>query len=347
MADFTLKKEGIGSFFHEYNPELLKNNSYQFSENYHLFYTGRHALKSILSGLEIKKNSAIWIPAYYCQHVSSWLIYCFPNIKKYYIDPFAPEKTVNFSFVKPNDILIVNNFSGLFNYSYIKTCGTLIEDQSHGWGSNACIKSNADFCFASLRKTIPVPLAGIAWSPKNKHIIKEVDSKNEYFDTPWNLISESFKLKAKYISESLDVSVKEKYTELVQDGETFLHQQHRVIMDSPAHKLEMIKFLQKDFIHYKQKNFREIKNNLSDNSLFKVNNFKNRTPFGLQLLFDNMHNYNLVKKKLVDEGIYPSQLWANNGEFQKWHLLLNIHIDFRYSISDMNFITRILNQLTD
>ena len=53
--------------------------------------------------------------------------------------------------------------------------------------------------------------------------------------------------------------------------------------------------------------------------------------------------FNELKTYLIQHHIYPSELWPDNSEDK---FLLNIHIDFRYTKTDMEHIAQTLNNWT-
>jgi len=157
MKSTKLNNAGIGSFYHKVeNKDLVDFELDRYIKNYQLFYTGRHAIRFILDFIYKEQFvDVIWLPSYYCQHIASWLKKVFSNIKTYKIDRFLPEKLNNISdFASQNDIVILNNFWGLFEYEIpnLKERAVYIEDHPHGWLGKRCFESKADYSFAYLRK---------------------------------------------------------------------------------------------------------------------------------------------------------------------------------------------------
>ncbi|UII76145.1 hypothetical protein LV716_18050 [Flagellimonas sp. HMM57] len=340
---------GYGSFFHAVEAESILNLEPDLPiKNYELFYTGRHAIKALLNAIGQKQTiKKIWLPKYYCQHVTEWLVFNFSNIDFYDIKPFdAAEKFSITNFSDENDVVILNNFWGIFNYDIPKTNdrAICIEDHSHGWLSNGCINSKADFCFASLRKTLPVPLGGILWRPDGKkpidnnlQLVRSVD-----FDNIWNDISTAMAKKAEHLkSEGGNVS-KEDYLNLIYASEAFLHKQYDVVALQRSHLDQITSFLGKDYASYKRANLNHM-DSLDNTDVFQVIDYQNNTTFGLHLVFKNEEAFNAIRKYLIAHDIYPSQLWPDNNIDLPWKYLLNIHVDFRYKNSDMDYITNHIN----
>ena len=72
--------------------------------------------------------------------------------------------------------------------------------------------------------------------------------------------------------------------------------------------------------------------------LFKVIQNEDKITFGLLLLFKNYEVFENLKSYLIQNSIYPSQLWPGNKLASEWKFLLNIHVDFRYGTNEINYI---------
>ena len=344
-------KVGLGSFFHHTEADTLVDfNLKEHIPNYTLFYTGRHAIKYIFDQLSaVQKIEKIWLPKYYCQHVTSWLQNCYTNIHFYPIDPFSADHSLAvLDFATANDIVLLNNFWGIFNYTIPKTSDrpTCIEDHSHGWLSSGCLHSSADYCVASLRKTLPVPLGGILWQP-NKKQHKTIPLKalpNTEFYKNWGRIQAAMNLKQEYKDGNKEASVKDNYLAAIASSENYLQHQYEVVPLQTAHHELITSFLSKDYTVYKKQNFKILCNNLTPNTSFKIITDLTNTPFGLHLVFKDRKAFASLKAHLIENEIYPSELWPGNKPTKSWSYLLNIHIDYRYTEADMIYIATTINQ---
>lgn len=345
-------KAGIGSFFHSTDADAIINfNTQDYITNYSLFYTGRHAIKYIFDKLIAEETiEKIWLPKYYCQHVTSWLQKCYSTIHFYTIDPFNPEHQLNvLDFATDKDIVLLNNFWGLFQYNIPTTANKpfCIEDHSHGWLSSGCLTSKADYCVASLRKTLPIPLGGILWQP-NKEKIKKSNLEilpNTAFYNNWELVHKAMDLKKEYIDNDLaDTSVKDTYLELIGTSETYLQHQYDVVALKEEHKTYINSYIQKDYTSYKKQNLKSLLQLINNNSNFIILTDDKNTPFGLHLAFKDRAAFMSLKSFLISKDIYPSELWPGNEATDGWSYLLNIHIDYRYTNKDMAYIATSLNQ---
>jgi hypothetical protein len=348
MASTHLTQLGLGSSFNLVASSSLETFELKpYITDYMLFYTGRHAIRYLIDAIQIEKRYAtIWLPEYYCQHVTAWLKQVYSNIKTYPINPFDEKTTLDTSvFSSSSDIVILNNFWGVYNYSI--TEGTdrpiYIEDHSHGWLSKSCLESTADYCFASLRKTLPIALGGIAWKPKGKlPQLEQQSSEQPDFTVAWDRITRAMEMKTALLNGATQYT-KPDYLNLVAKYEHFLHQQYTVVQMQETHQLIIEEFLLKDYRSYKKANLTAVTTTLAPSSIFKIIPCQNNFTFGLELVFTERSAFNELKSYLIQHHIYPSELWPDNIEDK---FLLNIHIDFRYTKTDMKHIAATLNNWT-
>jgi hypothetical protein len=341
---------GYGSFFHEIpKSEIESLPRIEFEAAYELFYSGRDAIKYIFSRIESSRPiETIWIPHYYCPFVKAWLEHNFDNIKYYQIDPFEPGAQIDWSeFNNANDVIIVNNYWGIKS---IHTPGgrrpVVVEDHSHGWLTAGCLESNADFCIASLRKTVPLPLGGIAWKPKGSR--SEIALKGNRHDSGpgmsqmercWNTVSEAMERK----SQCTDVSEKNTYLTLHSKGESMLQSHFDVLQVAPDRVELLEQYMFRDYNAVKANNFRTLVPKLDENSYFKILQNNKHTPFGLLLAFQDRGVFQELKQHLIVNSIYPAELWPDTVHSGDYKYLMNIHIDMRYSQKDMDYIAGCIN----
>ncbi len=338
----------IGSFFHKTEPNNILQTTLPFN-SYQLFYTGRQAIKHLFDRLiEEKKAETIWLPEYYCQHVTDWLKNIYSNIKTYTINPFDFSSSIDISsFCSPEDIVLLNNFWGLSNYK-IPTKNhraIYIEDHSHGWLSKSCTSSKADYCVASLRKSLPIPLGGIYWKPNSETIIENNNHKiDKEFYSLWDANIKAMNLKSQYLSNKKTKIKKEEFISIIANTEEVLHNDHRIIKIKEEHKIHIESYLSCNVNSYKERNLEELLLHTSKSKNFKIIYSKSNPTFGLQLLFKNTTSFNNFKTHLIKHNVYPSHLWPGNKTNFDWSYLLNIHIDYRYNKTDMLYLAECINK---
>ena len=344
---------GYGSIFHKSETAHITNISNTgFIAEHELFYAGRYAIKHVIYCiLEHKAIEHIWLPNYYCPYVKNWLEQEFSAIKYYDIDPFDADAQIDWSPFSSSDLVIVNNFWGLKENLLPKgERPMVIEDHSHGWLSEGCIESNADFCIASLRKTLPIPLGGIAWKPlkgnckiplkplKKTSITKEINPMVK----SWELIDKAMEIKATCLNEDEKVE----FLLANSHGETLLRNTQEIVPLLLEHESIIREHLFKDFNTYKRDNLLVVQQTLKPSNIFKVISGEKKFPFGLLLAFKDWEMLTNFKQFLISKIIYPAELWPQNRIAQEYKFLLNIHLDFRYNKEDLEYMSETINQWT-
>lgn len=133
------------------------------------YLLGRHALVALLQSLR-KSSGRLWVPSYFCFDVADYWR-TFIEVHTYRDDPRRAEPDWSTLQPKAEDIVIAVNYFGVRNgeiwrgWREQNSC-VLVEDHSHDPVSGWALASSADYVFASLRKTLPVPDGAILWSPR-------------------------------------------------------------------------------------------------------------------------------------------------------------------------------------
>jgi len=135
-----------------------------------LYGSGRDALRSLLTfGSRVHGWRTLWVPSYFCQTVIRDISMPGLEVRAYGDGPLDSERDpVNLSHEGPGTVLTLNPF-GLRTEArpliLDRSRHWVIEDHTHDPWSPMVRRSSADYCFASLRKTIPIPDGGMLWSP--------------------------------------------------------------------------------------------------------------------------------------------------------------------------------------
>ncbi|PIB31205.1 hypothetical protein BFP77_02415 [Maribacter sp. 4U21] len=342
---------GYGSIFHKEDvghfPDIPNTT---FLGAHELFYAGRYAIKHVIHCIRQERIlETIWLPKYYCPHVKNWMEQQSITVNYYNIDPFDTKAQVNWSLFPPQDLVLVNNYWGLKDTIIPEGERPLIlEDHSHGWLSRGCLDSTADFCIASLRKTLPIPLGGIAWKPKKSTCnipLKPLEKVNIAKDAnpmlkSWELIDNAMETKATCEHEDIKVEFLLTYSQ----GEMLLRNTQENIQVLTEHESIIRNQLFKDFNTYKKNNLAIIAKELKSSEIFKLIFSENRVPFGLLLAFKDWGILSNFKQFLIANSIYPAELWPQNRLNQEYNFLLNIHMDYRINLKDLQYIAKIINQ---
>ncbi|MHB8960172.1 MAG: hypothetical protein ACYDAN_11150, partial [Candidatus Limnocylindrales bacterium] len=138
-----------------------------------LFASGTDALAALLRwGAEHRGWSRVWLPSYYCPEVPAALR-AFPADVEVLAYPdhelWAAPDPRGVPAVE-GDVVVVANQLGVRRRPAVDRPvhrgADLVEDHSHDLGSDWARNSVADYAFASLRKTLPIPDGGVVWSPR-------------------------------------------------------------------------------------------------------------------------------------------------------------------------------------
>lgn len=341
---------GYGSFIEgTYGRKLPQLSAPDFGDTL-LFYAGRYALKYLIKRISADTDiDTIWMPQYYCPFVKEWMHHEFETIKYYYVDPFEPESKIDWlQFNSTTDLVMVNNYWGLKNTDIPDgDRPIIIEDHSHGLLSEGSLNSKADFCFASLRKTLPIPMGGVAWKPKASKSDMTL-SKPEVFDaytgenpmnTAWDTILDAMQLK----ETCTEIAQKDGYLDAYMQGELMVRSIYEVYQVSAAHAAFMNQYIHTDFNRFKKENVEYVRPKLIASNTFKVVHHATKAPFGLLLAFKSEDTLNELKRHLVQHQIYPALLWPNNDLTTTYTYLLNIHMDYRFDTTDLNYIISTIN----
>ncbi|WP_372756419.1 hypothetical protein [Mariniflexile sp.] len=345
--NYTKKREGIGSLFHDIETSSYTWKPIKLDMEYELFYTGRQAFKFILDTIsETHAIEKIWMPSYYCQHVTRWIKKVYNNLHFYDINPFEFDKVLDlYEFASKNDVVLINNYWGLSDTVIKKSdLPIIIEDHSHGWLTRNCLHSNADYCFTSLRKTLPIPLGGISWKPNSKFNNSKHDFKQDiHFYEVFDRLHDAMKHKNSYKNGSTNVS-KEDFLKVIEETEDFLDVNHEIISLRPQDIKLFDTFLNYDFLSHKHENLNIVYKQLNRPDFMRIVQRDQHVAFGLLVLFKEERLWASLKNHLISNDIYPSFLWPDNKPVSDWQYVLNIHVDFRYNASDMEYISNTINE---
>lgn len=342
----------FGSDFHYVTGYKTSINYFKLIEenNFLLFANGRHAINSVLSHGILKYNwKRIWIPEYFCYTVIESIQLTGIQVHLYFDYPSADDiSEINKIPFKDGDVLLRMNYFGLRALRCNKNIPVpVIEDHSHDLFSLWATRSNADYCIASLRKTIPIPEGGIAWSPKNK----EIDSYPS--DVINDLISykklAAMLLKKEYLDNKQ--TSKELFRKIFLDSEKQIDSLTKISGISSICSDLLYNFDARRFYSRKKENwiylFEALKNHLH---ILTPELISNGTPFSLILKFDKMLLRDNFKKKLLKQNVYPAILWPIPEKKTPFiseigNTTISIHCDGRYSLKQIEQLAQILKSL--
>lgn len=333
----------FGSDYHLIRHESVPN-MIEFPSNSIFLGSGREALLLLLEEKTLnRKWRRIFVPEYYCEDVLKAIANI--DIEKVFYAENPKMEFTKFSELKFEDgdvFLKVNYFGITDGINDIKV--EVIEDLSHAFFYDGSIQSSADWCFASIRKYLPVPDGGILWSPKN-HVLYVTDIKTT-IEHRSNISKryQAMKLKKRYLDDEVKVN-KDEYRKLFMESEKEIGKgQISAISEIST---EIINGIDKKFLFDRKKNYEALYGKIVKTGLETVGSNKvlreNVIPFSFIILFKNNREREYLRLKLIQNNIYPSVLWPIKNEASEESRsfsknMLSIHCDGRYNEDDMCFI---------
>lgn len=323
-----------------------------FFPHYNLYALGRHALFEIVKNLNLKR---LWVPSYYCRESLECLDILPVSIIFY---PSSPEINPIFSAknlpVKADDGLLIFNYFGRWgNLNTPEINCHIIEDHSHDLLCHWALNSNADWCFASLRKTIPISEGGILWSPSNFSLPSRPSDSHAHNGNAKRR-QEAMEMKGSYLKG--DSIEKDIFLTIYRETENFFD----ILDPSPLNQKDrefLASFDVSSWYHDKKLNWITIASSFASSSSPKIFGYdtfmqdsNSITPFSLVLLFKNLSCRNTFRADLISKEVYPAILWnlpfnTDKDAFDFSQRMLSVHCDGRYTIQDMNELGKIIQNV--
>ena len=332
----------FGSDFHSLTFENIE--AINFPDNFILYGAGRYAINDII--LNNTNWKTIYIPDYFCYDVVDYIKKTGIEIKYYEDNPLNndEESIAKIDFSK-GDVLLRMNFFGIRGFrdnSNIEV--PVIEDHSHNLFSDWAINSNADWCVASLRKSLPIPDGGISWSPKNYSIEKPILIKEH---SKLALVrSDAMLLKKAYLFGEY-VCNKNDFLKSYRTSEALFGEQDISSISNVS--LDYLKNIPKSIDNIKKINYNLLKSMLLKNKIVILEENKKDNPFSFVILFESLKERNRVREILTRNNLYTAILWkienknASKNTISFSNRMLSLPIDIRYSKEDIIIMSNIIN----
>lgn len=321
----------FGSDFHYIQPSGGSGNTLRdFFPSANYYADGRQALIDLYRSQGWQR---LWVPEYFCYDVIASLKEAGLELAFYTDYPGNDDNlNVNDNF-KAGDALLRVNYFGMRGYrSTEKLMVPVVEDHTHDLIGDWAMKRNADWCIASLRKSLPVPEGGMLWSPLGLKLPKApvVSEENEKIAAlRWG----AMKLKARYLAGE-DVE-KAAFRAGFVDTEEYFDRADVCALDTGSQEF-LKSFDIRDWYNRKWENWKLLCDIKKDG--VRVLRPENRGcyPFSLILVFTAGEERDRARKALIEKQIYPAILWnvpeTSDGEvFIVSRGMLSIHCDARYT----------------
>ncbi len=339
----------FGSDFHYISGfQGMGNTLGDFYPHANYYADGRQALIHLYQSQGWRR---LWVPEYFCYDVIASLKDAGLNLMFYRDWPRNGEVNLYDSINKvvgPSDAVLWVNYFGTRSFRCTEKLSeaAIVEDHTHDLIGDWPIHSTADWCIASLRKTLPIPEGGMLWSPMGLKLpsAPEVSEENERMVTiRWN----AMKLKARYlIGEAVEKSEFRKG--YVETEEYFDHAQVCALDKSSQDYLK--RFDIRSWYNQKRENWDLLKDIKKEKVQVICPESIGCYPFSLVLLFDDPDERDRVRKELIAHQIYPAVLWnvpdAPSCEVKSFsRRMLSIHCDARYSAEDIQRMRAIIESI--
>lgn len=333
----------FGSDFHFVdNFNSGRNTINDFYPNHLLFADGRQTIIWLVQKYKWKR---LWMPEYFCWEITE-------SIKKHsnveictYPDfPMANDRELIAGIpFKKGDALLRMNFFGMRAFRSNKGIPVpVIEDHSHDLIGNWARQSDAVFCMASLRKSLPIAEGGILWSNTEnlKGNLNYISENQKLATVRWK----AMKSKQEYlISESEEDKLLEKkqcFREAFTSTEDNLDELEISSIDSTTESY-LKKFNIIDWYKAKVDNWKILKEKCdSSNFSALVPESHECFPFSFAIVCKDKLLREALRQLLIKNSVYPAVLWnvpkqCSQKIVDLSNKVLSIHCDGRYSTSDI------------
>ncbi len=293
----------------------------------------------------------IWMPDYFCYEVIDTIkeqtgieVMCYED------NPLCEKQVDNLPFEK-GDVLLRMNFFGLRGKrSNQKIPCPVIEDYTHDPFGHGALGSDADWCVASLRKTLPLPEGGMMWSPKGHRLSVELDPSEEN-EKMAAIRWEGMEMKSAYLKD--EAVNKEEFRKHYTETEAYFNYAEPVLIDSRSKDVVTHQLDVNLWQAVRRKNWQSL-HSLVNQEACEVLLPEDTvcTPFSLILLLDSKERRDAVRRRLIEACVYPAILWdiperasVNARRFSE--RMLSVHCDGRYTEKDVRQLAGILNVVLD
>lgn len=327
----------FGSDFHFIAADDFKGPRIQdLLHNSTMLADGRQCLVALIRQYGWKR---IWFPDYFCYEVIETIRKqtCIETV--FYKDNPLIEFRVEDLPFESGDVLLRINYFGLRGVrSNAGIPCPVIEDHTHNLLSQWALQSDAEWCIASTRKTLPLPEGGIMWSPKDYSLDIELSSSEEneqIATTRW----QGMEMKAAYLNGE-DIR-KEDFRKCYNETEGWFDYAEPVLIDKRSCNYLTRRFSINIWLRKKTDNWKLL-SSLINQSLCKILMPEDKAcnPFSLVMLLDSNERRQFVRNRLIQTNIYPAVLWAlpeSASQISKdiSERMLSLHCDGRYTEADI------------
>jgi len=269
--------------------------------------------------------------------------------------PTQPSADFETLLPEPGDIVMAFNLYGLRTQSDWQAWHrkhpdiVLLEDHSHDPFSDWAKNSDADYAFASLRKTLPIPDGGILWSPRKQRLVPAWGSESS--GTAKRL--KAMRLKHQYLTGGAVEKKQYRELEIASQNEMGC-EENNLVSEFTRQTLPQLDVARLRAI--KAANIRIFLELASQqpNAKWKPLFLQwdpSTVPLNAILLFEDEPTRNRIRAELIQENIFTAVHWLqpnhhiSSGDDQTIEVtkrVLTIPLDARYDADDVRKVYSIL-----
>jgi hypothetical protein len=323
-----------------------------------VYASGRTALHALLRHARTALNrSRVWIPDYFCQDVVPALRASGVEVVAYPTTPFDREVRLGKG-QREGDIVLVVDFFGRTGRAPLvadrKSSVMIIEDHTHDPGATWARSSSADWCVASLRKTLPVPDGGLLWSPAGHALPPAPDVSGAHLDAAASKLA-AMALKRLYLAG--DPVEKPAFRELYARGEQVITH----VADAGAASawtMAMLPWIPLErWRAVRRANHKRLGELLADVPGIEVaapDDPASAAPAACILVCPDAALRERLRTELVRECIYPAVLWSleepaisgvSAAAREISRRVLALHCDMRYTDDDLERVAAVVRSI--
>lgn len=338
-----------GSDFHFVDPTVETNATVEeVYPNARLYFSGRSALfKLVKWGMEQHGWKKLYLPHYYCHEVTCFAHHLPIEVCFYNDGPYQTAEPDMSHIDKEGNVYVKVNYFGFTGApTFVPVRAFLIEDHTHDLISDWAQNSAAHYCFASLRKSLPVPAGGVVWSPRKLALPENAATTANGKTEAATYMKLCAMLMKKIYVEGGDTR-KQDFRTLFMDSEQLFQDLDTAAALPPLAMALLRRISVKQLRSKKQDNYNYLFDGIrGKHSLWGQAATKNQCPFGMIFCFGGQIERDNFKNYLIGRNIYPAVLWPEQQETKARDFsgrTLLVHCDFRYTPDDMMFMADVIN----
>lgn len=311
--------------------------------------SGRDALRLVLTAGATRAGwQRVLVPSFLCQEVVESIKAEGFDVSAYEDDPrrpiAAPHGTAD------DVVLVVNTFGVRARPHDAARGAAVIEDHTHDPWSDWAQSSQADYCIASLRKTLPMPDGGLVWSPAG-HELPAAPTLTDAHRLASADKLRAMLLKALYLAGG--AIEKAAFRTLAAAGEQRIATGEPSAID-PVSTAVLGRLDIGTWRAARRRNHLHLSTRLADVPHVAVLPTDNpqSCPFSTILIVDTAERRDAIRSFLIARDVYPAVLWplgdasiplpAESVALSR--RVLSLHCDGRYTIADMDRVAELVRE---